>query len=195
MEEPTASLRSALAAFQAELPRVAKGSVNDHFRSKYADLDDVTSVVVPLLAKHGLAWTCVPTANDAGAFGLRYSLLHGASSASIEGWYPLPDPQSVGPHAVGSAITYARRYTLLAVTGVAAGDDDDGNGAQAAHQETDWQAVLAEMGSNFDVAELRQMWARYRLDKAPKEVQQAFMAHVKQAQEAETVDLSEEAAQ
>lgn len=134
----TGGLAAALAAVQAELPHIAKDKTA-HVRSdrgsysyRYADLADVTSAVMPLLARHGLAWTSAPTLRD-GQFMLRYDLLH-SSGEHVGGWYPLPDPDRGTPQAIGSAITYARRYALCAVTGVAADADDDAQAAQAEHQ-------------------------------------------------------------
>lgn len=120
------SLAEALAAFQANLPRIRKtatGQVGQNRNYKYADLADVTHEVVPELAKYGLSWLAMPTLNEAGQFVLRYELLH-VSGESRVGEYELPS--GVGPQQIGSAITYGRRYTLTSVTGVVADEDDDG---------------------------------------------------------------------
>ena len=123
-------LHAALAAFQAELPKVGKDNTakvdSEKGRSytyRYADLSEISPVVLPLLGKHGLAWTTRPTITHDGRFVLRYALTH-ASGDALDGDYPLPNPGS-SPQVLGSAITYARRYALCAVTGVAPGDDDD----------------------------------------------------------------------
>lgn len=123
------TLTAALAAFQAELPKVGKHATNPHFKSKYADLADVVAVVLPALAKQGLAWATVPTMTDSG-FVLQYELRH-ESGEVIAGEWPLPDPTKAQPQQLGSAVTYAKRYTLSAVTGIAPDDDDDGNAASA----------------------------------------------------------------
>lgn len=122
-------LSQAVAAFQAELPRVRKGSTavvtseKAKYKYTYADLAELSPLVLPLLAKNDLCWVTRPTLTEDGRFVLEYSLLH-AAGGSITGRYPLPDPRS-SPQILGSAITYARRYALLAVTGVAPDDDDD----------------------------------------------------------------------
>ena len=122
-------ITQALAAFQADLPKVGKGSVNPAFKSKYADLADVVAVVLPALAKQGLAWVTIPTLTENG-FVLKYELRH-TSGESITGEWPLPDA-SAPAQALGSAVTYGKRYALSAVTGIAPDDDDDGNAAQGA---------------------------------------------------------------
>lgn len=128
-EQKADTLAAGMAAFQADLPRIGKDNTaqvrsdKGNYSYRYADLTEVSAVILPLLAKHGMAWFTMPTLNDNGAFVLRYTLSH-TSGESETGNYPLPPP-SASPQALGSAITYARRYALCAVTGVAPGGDDD----------------------------------------------------------------------
>lgn len=129
MTEPS-ELAKALTAFHTSLPSVEKGATNPHFRSKYADLADVVKVVLPALAKQGLAWVSTPRLTENG-FVLAYELRH-ESGETVSGEWPLPDPGSATSQQLGSALTYARRYTLSAVTGIAPDDDDDGNAASQA---------------------------------------------------------------
>ena len=122
------TLTAALAALQAELPVVGKDqkatvkSDKGSYTYKYANLASVSAAILPLLVKHGLAWATMPTLDDAGRFVLRYELQH-VSGDSLSGSYPLP--ATTRPQEMGSAITYARRYALCAVTGLAPEEDDD----------------------------------------------------------------------
>jgi len=129
MSDQHKSLAEALAAFQAELPRVGKSQTANTgtYSFRYADLADVSAIVLPLLGKHGLSFAAAPTLDESGRFVLRYALRHVSGGESVSGDYPLPS--SGTPQAIGSAITYARRYALCAVTGVAADEDDDGQAA------------------------------------------------------------------
>jgi hypothetical protein len=128
--EPCKTLAEALAALQARLPRVAKTA--DAQYSKYADLTVVSDALLPVMSELGLSFTARPTLSGEARFVLLYSLLH-VSGDELTGEYPLPSTGT--PQQVGSAITYARRYTLCAVTGLApGGDDDDGQGAEQEHQ-------------------------------------------------------------
>lgn len=126
---PEQAFADALAAFQSELPHIAKGNTaqvksdKGSFSYSYADLTDITEVAVPVLAKHGLSWTASPTITEHG-FVLRYKLLHTAGHFE-GGEFPLPDPSRFTAQQIGSALTYARRYSLCAVTGIAPGGDDD----------------------------------------------------------------------
>lgn len=132
------SLVAALAAFQMEVPSIKKGNLAEveaksgaKFKYSYADLADINEVVLPLLGKHGLSWSSQPTILGENDFVLHYSLAH-TSGEAIEGIYPLP-PATTPPQQLGSAITYARRYALCAVIGIApGGDDDDAASAPAA---------------------------------------------------------------
>lgn len=135
----TPNLAAALAAVQAQLPEIRKGETavvptksGGKYTYSYANLADVSKVVLPLLGRHGLAWITQPTIRD-GRFVLAYELRH-VSGEAISGEYPLPDRGT--PQEIGSAITYARRYTLCSVTGVApADDDDDAAAATRSHRE------------------------------------------------------------
>jgi len=130
------NLAAALAAVQRTLPAIGKSEVGKvsgttkenkafSYEYRYADLASISAKVLPLLASQGLSWTTFPTIDRAG-FVLRYMLLH-ESGERIEGLYPLGTPGQ--PQQMGSAITYARRYCLCAVTGVAPDEDDDGRSA------------------------------------------------------------------
>jgi hypothetical protein len=127
MDEPK-SLDDALLLLQADPPVLTKskaGQVGNQ-KTKYADLVEVNKVVLARLNQLGVIWKCLPTM--AGErFVLRYTLTHVPSGEFQTGDYPLNLSE---PQKMGSAITYARRYALLAVTGIAAEDeDDDGDAA------------------------------------------------------------------
>jgi hypothetical protein len=137
------SLAAALARLQSDMPRVAKGETarvksdrtGSEYTYTYADLEDCAQALYPKMGPLGLSFTAQPTINEHGHFVLAYQLRH-VSGQSIEGVYPLPDPGRGKPQEMGSAITYARRYTLCAVTGLTpGGDDDDAAAAQHAAQE------------------------------------------------------------
>lgn len=134
-DHPT--LAAALAAVQSALPVVHKGktasirSDKGSYGYSYADLSDVTAVIMPLLAKHGLSFTCTPRiVGDRGGYELAGLLLH-TSGERVEGALPLTGGT---PQQLGSSITYMRRYLLGCMTGVVTDDDDDARAAtEAAH--------------------------------------------------------------
>lgn len=100
----------------------------------YADLSDVIAAVTEPLAKNGLAVIHqLDYLND--SYGLKTSLVH-SSGQLISTWYPLPDPskQQIRAQEFGSALTYARRYSLSSLVGIASEEDDDGASAAPAHK-------------------------------------------------------------
>jgi len=123
-------LASALVAAQAEFSAVPKGSSNPLFKSKYAALPDVVASASPVLAKHGLAVTQSITfvnGSQGPIDALNTTLLH-KSGQFIEHAMILHLPKN-DPQGQGSAVTYARRYAYMAILGLVADDDDDGNAA------------------------------------------------------------------
>lgn len=120
-------INAALAELQTQLPRISKDltakvqtKTGGNYTYTYADLALISREVLPLLGKLGLSFVSRPTTVD-GKFVLVYELRH-VSGEMLDGEYPLPERGT--PQEVGGAITYARRYCLCAVTGVAPDDDD-----------------------------------------------------------------------
>jgi uncharacterized membrane protein YgcG len=104
---------------------------NPHFRSKYADLSAVRDAVIPIFTKHGLAIIHCPTVDVDIGFHLETRLIHISGEEMV--WrFPLPGDVSK-MQVIGSAISYARRYTLSAIAAVASEEDDDGNAAQGSN--------------------------------------------------------------
>jgi hypothetical protein len=128
MSTPESKLAAALSAFLGEVKDPSLDGVNPHFRSKYATLPGVLQCVRPLLAKHKLAVTQAPDIRE-GKLVMFTRLMH-ADGEVIESAMPLPE--STNMQAMGSAMTYARRYALTALLGVAGDEDDDGNATSSA---------------------------------------------------------------
>lgn len=129
------NLAEAIATFQAKLPHIGKDNTakvptktGGEYSYKYTDLTALHDIVFPLLEKVGLTWVTTPKVTEVG-FVLEYWLTHWPTAEQIGGEWPLP-PVSSGSQALGSAVTYARRYALIAVLGLApGGEDDDGKAA------------------------------------------------------------------
>lgn len=130
---------TALAAFQAHLPKIAKGNRGtipgkdgkQGYSYDYADLTDVSEVALPLLGAHGLAWHVGLDTDDRGDIVLAWELIHGASGTGRHGRLPI-GRAGANWQSLGSSITYARRYALCAATGIAPGGDDDDAAASVA---------------------------------------------------------------
>lgn len=122
----TDKIDAALAKAQAEMTNPGFDSTNPHFKSKYASLAAVRNGIIPILARHGIA--CVQELlHQDGKVGCATRLSHAGQWIEFEPFY-LP-PSKSDAQGYGSASTYARRYSLQAVAGVAGDEDDDGNAA------------------------------------------------------------------
>ena len=123
-----AALAAALAKAQAAITGATKDSANPYFNSRYADLASVRGACIGPLTANGLCVVQFPRAT-AGGVEVETLLAHSSGEWVAE---TLAMPVSKwDAQAVGSAITYARRYALAAIAGVAP-EDDDGNAATAA---------------------------------------------------------------
>ena len=123
----------ALVSAIGELQNVAKTASNPYFKSKYAPLDAIVDATRPVLLKHGLAISQTPLYME-GSAGVETTILHTAGhSTTTTLLLPLKDQS---PQGVGGAITYARRYALAAVLGLATEEDDDGNVSSGLSKKT-----------------------------------------------------------
>ncbi len=144
-------LAVALAKAQAELEGAAKNAMNPGFRSKYAKLDGVWEAWQDVGPKYGLS--IVQLVEDAGerqGILLTTILMHdsGQSLSSTSFWPAVKND----PQGYGSALTYARRYSLMALTGICPVDDDDGNAATAAMKASQNKETAEDQKKRFDEA-------------------------------------------
>lgn len=124
----------ALSKFQSEANAAVKSSKNPFFKSNYASLEDVIAAANEG-AKYGLAFTqCVDFEKDVlegsvvPTMYVRTTLMHKDCAAVITSRYPVVPKNNKydDSQALGSAITYAKRYSLQAIYGLPS-EDDDGN--------------------------------------------------------------------
>jgi len=126
------NIAAALAAAQAQMGKALKSASNPHFKSKYADLASVVDAAMPALNANGIAVVQPMAETDLGR-SVVTKFIH-ESGEVLECSIPL----IVGKNdmqGLGSAITYARRYGLMALAGIAP-EDDDGNAAAKAAPRT-----------------------------------------------------------
>lgn len=144
VKTPTSNLYIALAKAQTEMGKALKDSNNPHFKSKYADLASVMDACLPALNKNGIA-VLQPTYDDEGKMYVKTVLVHGESGETVECRVPLI-VQKQDMQGYGSAVTYARRYGLMSMAGIAP-EDDDGNAAAKAAPKP---PSAAQMKRNLD---------------------------------------------
>jgi hypothetical protein len=140
-------LFTALAAAQSEMEAASKDSANPFFKSKYADLNSVMGAVKPAFAKHGLAFIQICHDSEHAA-KVETVIIHASGQQFSCGAVSVPVTK-IDAQGYGSALTYARRYSLAAAAGVGA-EDDDGNAAAKAKPvpisaksiaQSDWETL------------------------------------------------------
>lgn len=117
-------IAAALSKAQGTMKNAHLNKVNPHFKSKYADLAGIRDAVTPALSQNGIA-VVQGTDFDDGQFVVVTRLVH-SSGQWFESRFPIAIDK---PQAMGSAYTYAKRYSLSAICNIAADEDDDANAA------------------------------------------------------------------
>jgi len=129
IEHTTPELFSALAKSQGEIENAKKGSVNPHFKSRYADLAEILNTVRPVLSANALS-TIQNAEFDGSMVSVETVLCH-AGGGWVSGKISCV-PAKADAQGIGSSITYLRRYGLAAIVGIAQEDDD---GQSATHSK------------------------------------------------------------
>lgn len=154
------NIYAALAAAQMQMGKAVKDTKNDHFRSKYADLASVMDACMGALNANGIA-VYQPTIDEDGNRYVKTILAH-VSGETLECRVPLI-VQKNDMQGYGSAVTYARRYGLMGMAGIAP-EDDDGNAAAKAAPVVEKPAIRPELQHGEAI---RDAWRDGVLDSLP----------------------------
>lgn len=119
-------IASALVKAQKAFGPALKSSSNPHFRSRYADLSACVEAVIDALNDNGIAMMQRVSPCDNGVI-VETVLIHESGETITNGQLHVPATKQ-DAQGYGSALTYARRYSLMAACGIAP-EDDDGNAA------------------------------------------------------------------
>lgn len=219
--EEFAGLYEALRAAQATLPEVGKNrtakvkgkskSGNEfEYSYKYADITDVLSAIRPHFARYGIT-ILQPTRIDGNALQVATRLVHDKTGQFEESLYPVA---AIGAdhQALGSALTYARRYALCSMIGLAPDEDADGQHAASsgpaggerspsrdpqprqqlnssqAKKEDAWGRFTRTLENFTDLSDLEEWWAdgttQAKIDAMPKAWQEQAAEAYEKKQEA-----------
>ena len=129
VEATAAAASAAFIKAQSEFGVIPFDKQNPHFKSKYASLGAVLRATLPALIRHGISLQS-PTEVIGDEIYVKTWLIHNGLVFAVAQW-PV-GKVGTPPQQLGSALTYARRYTIQSILGVVADDDDDGNAAQSA---------------------------------------------------------------
>jgi hypothetical protein len=166
--ESIAALAAALSKAQASITGALKDSANPFFKSKYADLASCWDACRKPLTDNGLAVIQTIEAGEARAV-LVTTLCH-ASGEWIKSYCPILTKDD-SPQGQGSGITYARRYALAAMVGLAQ-IDDDAEAAQGRHKVSAPQnpELLAKIAATATAEELSKLY-----NAVPQDVREAHI--------------------
>lgn len=141
-------ISKALVEFQGKVSKIAKNAKNPFFKSNYVTLDKLIDETRKPLTECGLSVVQIPTSNEKGEVGVKTMIVH-ESGEFITSDPIFLKPVKQDPQAMGSCISYARRYSYQAVLNLNTGEDDDAN--LATHWTPDVPALITlgkELGIN-----------------------------------------------
>jgi hypothetical protein len=160
--ETITSLAKALIDFNGRVSKISKDAKNPFFKSNYASLSNIQDAISKPLTESGLVYSQMPT----GVNGLCTILIHAESGEYIMDSYTMPVSKPNDPQAVGSAITYAKRYALAGILGLNIDDDDDGN--KAAEKDVEkpwlnpktekWNSAIQALIDGYDIAVIKKKY-------------------------------------
>ena len=165
------NLSKALAQFHALVGKISKDSKNPFFKSNYASLPHILTEVSDPLQQAGLVITQFPNGD-----GLTTMLLHADTGEYISATYTMPVAKANDPQALGSAISYARRYSVSSILSLKI-DDDDAEGAMKAVRQPEDTRPWLNKGEALDKAmeymrsggKIETIESKYRLSKEIKD--------------------------
>lgn len=182
---PSHNIYAAIAMAQAEIGGVvAKDRLNSYLNVKFASFASITQLAIPAFAKQGLA-VLVENWRDADGLVVRTILAMSDSARThIDICIPIPSRKdgSVSPQEIGIALSYGRRYGILALAGLAEGDDD---GMEVAQQQSQ-QPRQQQRQPQRQAPQQRGQQQRPAPAQRPQPQQAAQKSAPKQAQQAPT---------
>lgn len=149
MEEKTEkTFLEELKDLQQSIGKIVKSADNPYFKSKYADLNALMDVIKPQLDKKG--WILIQTVEEGCLHtDLHHMRTHQSLQSNMQLLTAKPDMQQLG-----SAITYARRYSLLAMLNIET-IDDDGNSASGKEVPNKTQDILNALQNYVNAIEIK----------------------------------------
>ena len=177
-------IHAAFVKAQKEFGPALKSATNPHFRSKYADLSACVEAVIDALNDNGIGLMQNCHESDTGVI-VETMFIHESGETLSAGKLHVPASKN-DPQAFGSALTYARRYSLMAACGIAP-EDDDGNAASKKPPQDVSVAVKGVMSAESLDALKAQFTAAYAMFKSDKDA----LAKINAAKDARKKELTD----
>jgi len=142
------NIAGAFVAAQKGFSPAIKAASNPHFKSKYADLAACVEAVIDALHDNGIALMQRTTECESGVI-VETVFIHESGEQMSGGKLQVPADKHT-PQGYGSAMTYARRYSLMAACGIAPEDDDGNAGSEKISQDqaANIEALADEVGKS-----------------------------------------------
>lgn len=172
------NIASAFVKAQKAFAPALKTNTNPHFKSRYVGLDGCIEAVIDALNSNGIA-LLQPTHEDATGVTVETLFLHESGEILSGGKLHVPASKQ-DPQGYGSALTYARRYSLMAACGIAP-EDDDGNAASKPKPSVKI-AALDGIGDSLteETRTVLREWAQEAIAICRQESPQACIAFLKE---------------
>lgn len=145
------NIAAAFVKAQMAFAPALKTNTNPHFKSRYVGLDGCIEAVIDALNSNGIA-LLQPTHEDATGVTVETLFVHESGEVLSGGKLHVPAPKQ-DPQGYGSALTYARRYSLMSACGIAP-EDDDGNAASKAQAKGPDVAAILRSISNAQTLDI-----------------------------------------
>jgi len=173
--ESITNLTKSLAVFHSLVGKISKDAKNPFFKSNYASLPHILTEIQEPMEKAGLVITQFPDEN-----GLTTILIHSESGEYLEATYIMPVAKANDPQALGSAISYARRYAITSILNLKIEDDDAEKAMSRKNEELkvdnslpwlnpgteNWKNVIIALKGNYTISDIEK---KYRISKENKE--------------------------
>lgn len=149
--ESIQNLSKAMAEFQKSIKQPLKDANNPFFKSQYVPLENVVEAITETGSSLGISFMQFASSDETGSIEVATLVMH-STGEYIEFPPVRMKPESNKPQAVGSAITYAKRYALSAIFGITSDKDDDGNEATGLNKPVDKQPKQQQKQQTQDEA-------------------------------------------
>lgn len=179
---------ASLVKAQGEIEGAKKGKENTFFKdgkgkaSKYADLASCWEACRDALQANQIAVLQFPSAAPPGHVGITGVLVYGPTGETLSETFNVPVKDATNPQAMGSAITYGRRYQLCSMIGICP-DDDDGNAAASSgkappaqkQQQVDTESIKAQFADLKNKDDMKTFYSKVKAMVIPEPAKTALL--------------------
>lgn len=155
--ESIQNLSKAMAEFQKSIKQPLKDANNPFFKSQYVPLENVVEAITETGSPLGISFMQFASSDETGSIEVATLVMH-STGEYIEFPPVRMKPESNKPQAVGSAITYAKRYALSAIFGITSDKDDDGNEATGLNKQVEKQQPKKQQTQDDVTGTIEKYW-------------------------------------